>query len=658
MRLRIRRALGVLGVTALVAGAMLVWSSRSGGATDLAALLQAGGAVLAVVAAYGLYGRLLPEPPGPGPPSVERATEHLRPGDEFDRTLAQFDGRGEGYLPDRTAIHSRLREAAANVLDRQGDGDEGRDGSAMAAVENGDWPDDHVVAAFLRNPDVRRSRSTADRVRALLGRRDGPPDFQANVRRTVDELAARSGFFAGEAGSSLPASELSERTAGDSAPTTTRAVVADGSGVEESVTGRWRAAVPVALAFVGLGLAVRQPPVVLSGVVALGFAAYARASEPASSSLVVERTTDADRPDPGDVVDVTVTVRNEGDRTIADLRIVDGVPPGLPVVEGSPRHGTTLRPGESTTVGYAVRVRRGVHEFDPVYAVVRGYAGTTARVRLLAAAEGADPAIACVPPLRGLPVPVPLFEQSGDYLGRIPAAGGEGIEFHATREYRPGDPTNRIDWNRLARSPDDELTTVEFREERAATVALVVDALPSAYLAADPDGPGAIEHAVGAAGRLFGSLLDAGDRVSIAALGPTPAWLDPDLGPEHRKRAEELLATDPAFPPTTPAADDLPPYWVREFHRRFPRETQVVLLSSLCDGRYRFVIRRLRAYGHPVTVVSPDVTVDGTVGQRLVRLERRFRIEALREAGVRVVDWDPDEELAVALGRAATRWSE
>jgi len=681
MRARTRRTLTAVGAAALVTGVALVRGAGSGAPTGLTALLQAGGAALAAFAGYAAYRSWFPEGTA-DPPAVERTTEHPRPGDAFDRTLAQFDGTGGGYLPDRKAIHDRLRAVAAEVFQRRGgdvgadfEPDRGSESAPATAVEAGDWPGDPVVASFLDDPDVRLPRATIDRVRALLGRLDEPSDFQRNVRRTVDDVAARSGLLGvddgpppGETGHGgddgtdrRTASDLRQRVGAGAEPATTRtdgAVATDGAGgpLESVATGRWRVAVPVALAFVGFGFAFRRAAVVLSGVVAVGVAAYARTAATPSPTLTVERTTDADRPDPGEVVEVTVTVRNDGDRTVPDLRIVDGVPAGLPVVEGSPRLGTTLRPGESTAFGYTLRVRRGVHEFDPAYAVVRGYAGATARVRLVGAVDGADPSITCVPRLIGLPVPVPLFEQSGDYLGRIPAAGGEGVEFHATREYRPGDPTNRIDWNRLARSPEDELTTVEFREERAATVALVVDALPAAYLAASPDDPSAVEHALEAAGRLFGSLLDSGDRVGVAALGPTPAWLAPDVGPDHRKRVEELLAADPAFPPTAPDADELPSYWVREFHGRFPGRTQVVLFTPLCDRRYRFVIRRLRAYGHPVTVLSPDVTVDGTVGQRLVRLERRLRIETLRETGVRVIDWDPDEELAAALGRAATRW--
>jgi uncharacterized repeat protein (TIGR01451 family) len=414
--------------------------------------------------------------------------------------------------------------------------------------------------------------------------------------------------------------------------------------------------VPVGLGFVGFGFLLQQAALVFAGAVAFGMAVYARAFSPVAAAPTIERSVDATEPEPGDEVEITVTVRNDTDRTFADLTVVDGVPEGLAVADGSPRHATTLRPGESASFAYSVTARRGDHVFGPVYTIVRNFSGATADVRLRSPTEGSDGALTVVPSWDALPTTVELHDQAGEFLGRLPSGGGEGIEFHSTREYRPGDSMARIDWKHLARSPDDELTTVRFREERAATVALVIDTYPVAYRAGGDD-LGALEQSVTAASRLFDSLLDSGDRVGVAALGATPRWIAPDSGLDHRQRVTELLATDDAFPPTPAGTDEYHPRWVREFHRRFPAETQVILLSPLCDGRYQFLIRQLRGYGHPVTVVSPDPTVDGTVGQRLVGLERRLQIETLRESGVRVLDWDTDEPLAVALGRAGERWS-
>lgn len=647
----LRRFAVVIGLASLAGGSVAVLTAGAGGTSSLTAVLYGGGGVIAGVMALLVY-RDWRTSSRIEPPAVERTPTPPTPGTEFDRTLGQFDGSGTGYLPDRADIHDRLRELAARILARKrGTTPE----AALAAIDAGDWPREEASSVFLRNADASVPESLSERARGLFS--DDPSDFQRLVRRTVATLEGESDLV-DEAGEGRLVLDDDRRSEESHSTSDLAAEMVGGSQVYDAVTSaRFRQLVPLGVAFVGLGLFVQNAGIILAGTVPIGVLAFARFVTPPDATLTVERTLDPRHPDPGDEVTVTTTVRNDGDRTLPDLRIVDGVPEGLSVVEGSPRRGTALRPGEATTVEYTVTARRGTHEFGPVYAVVRDYAGRSARTQLVEAVEDADTLLYCIPVLQATPVQVPLFEHASESLGRIPAEGGDGVAFYATREYRSGDPTNRIDWKRLARSPSEELTTIEFREEHAASVAIAIETAGSSYTAPAPDEPTALERSIAAARRLCGSLLGTGDRVGIAALGPKPVWVSPGTGYDHREHVERMLATDDAFPATTPDSDTFSPRWVREFHRRFPEETQVVLVSALTDPTYHFVIHRLRAYGHPVTVLSPDVTTGETVGERLVRLERRHRIEALREAGVRVIDWADEEELGVALTRAGSRWS-
>ncbi|MFB6227067.1 MAG: DUF58 domain-containing protein [Halobacteriales archaeon] len=660
MKERTRRLVAAIGVVAAAGGVAALAVTRGTGGSLLRAIVYVVGGFVGVSMSLVIYREWLPNP-GIDPPPVEQAIEQPAPGDAFDRTLAQFDGEGPVFLPDRNAIHNRLRDFATGILTRRGYASE----EATRAIEAGEWPDDEAVSAFLQNPNTAFGQSWRDRIRKLIGFGGGPAHFQWLVRRTVEDLASRSTVV--DIGDAETEIVLGTGDGGGAvggvveqadATRTTRDVDVTTGGIGAVRTGRLRAVVPVALAFVGFGFALQKAAVVLAGAVALGFAAYVIAMSVPPSSLSVERSVNDAHPTPGDVVEVTTTIHNEGDQVVPDLRVIDGVPGGLSVTEGSPRYGTALRPGESASFTYSVTARRGVHEFDPAYVVLRDFAGASVRTDLVPGREGEDASLTCVPELAALPIPVPLYPQTGEYLGRIPAGGGEGVEFHSTREYRPGDSTARIDWKHLAASADDELTTVRYREERAATVVMAIDADAEAYLASGPDEPGAVERSVTAAGRLFGSLQDTGDRVGFAAFGPRPSWIDPDAGLDHRARVERALATDDAFPPTPPEEDASDGRWVRAFHRRFPAESQVILLSPLCSQRSRFLVRQLRGYGHPVTIISPDPTVDETVGQRLARVERRMLIEALRETGVRVIDWGSDEELGVAVGRADARWSQ
>jgi len=180
--------------------------------------------------------------------------------------------------------------------------------------------------------------------------------------------------------------------------------------------------------------------------------------------------------------------------------------------------------------------------------------------------------------------------------------GGAGVEFHATREYRRGDPVKRIDWNRRARTG--ELATLELREERAATVVLLIDARESAYAASEPDADTAVEASVQAAGQAFTALLDGGDRVGIATLGPRDCWLSPGAGTTHAARGRETLATDPALAPT-PSEGVLPVAVVPAVPPAASGRRAQVLFSPRSSTTPRRRSRRIDAHGHLVTVLRP-----------------------------------------------------
>ncbi len=445
---------------------------------------------------------------------------------------------------------------------------------------------------------------------------------------------------------------------GDERPEVTTAAEAE-TGDEKRTrerieTGRWKGVSVLALVTSGAGIVLLEPGLVLAAAVGVGYLAYvrvaaARGARPAPA-LSVERSYES-APDPGDRVTVETTLRNDSDRLIADLRLVDGVPEPLPVVEGSPRVATTLGPGESTTVEYTVRAKRGEHAFEPAMAVVRDAAGETERV---VEVDSGDALMAT--PSTDAVADLPLRPQTTRYAGRVETdEGGEGVEFHATREYRRGDPVSRVDWNRHARTG--ELSTVEFRQERSATVVLVLDLRPAAYRRATETGLHAADRGVEAASRVFTSLVESGDRVGVGALAPEEVWLAPGSGNDHWARARELFATHPALSSTASEKRVSVRMAVRRLRRRLPSEAQVVLCSPLADDGAARAARRLDAHGHAVTVISPDPTAEDTAGRRLARAERAVRMTDLRGQGVHVVDWAPGERLSTAIDRAGRRWS-
>lgn len=658
-----RRLSAAIGIAALGAGAVGIVSPET-------LPLSPGRVVLSLIGVLALFRALraiqrrrnssLDEATTPEP---ERAAPTPTPGDDFESVLAEFTGRRRTF--GRLRRVEGLSAAAIAVLVRFGGYTESE---ARERLEAGTWTDDVYAASYLGGgdaPSVPLRARLRDSLRPASSTR-------RRVRRTVDAIAAVADGRPGSDEPDAPFADVRDGRTGASGssdpsdsrgtPPRRRTSTTDAYAFDEDTdevlsrgahsTGHWRGVDVVALLGIGVGVLVEQPAVLLAGVVGIGYAAYARSPAFPPGSVRIDRTLEDDAPSAGEAVTVTVTVTNAGDRFLPDLRIVDGVPEALSVEDGSPRCGAALRPGEQVTFSYAVTARRGVHAFGPTHVIGRNLAGTIEAERLYAT----ETPLECLPPLSACDEPVPLRQTGSRFAGREAArTTGEGIEFSSTREYRPEDPMRRIDWNRRARSR--ELTTIEFREERAATVVLLVDARPSAYVSPDASGEHAVDRAVEAAGRLFARLDGTGNRVGIAAAGSGACWLAPNAGVEHRTAARKLLAVDPALSPVPKAEHERAWNWQKTLRKRLEPGTQIVFLTPLCAEDTGRIARRFDERGYPVTVVSPDSTSDGSAGHRFARIARELRVSTLRSAGIPVVDWAWEEPLEAALARYGERRS-
>lgn len=407
-------------------------------------------------------------------------------------------------------------------------------------------------------------------------------------------------------------------------------------------TSRWYGVSAIAFLSAAVGIIASQPGLLLAGTIGVGYVAYANSGDPPTVELSIERSLSDPEPDPGDRVQVTVRIENDGG-FLPDLRVLDGVPVRLAVTAGSPRIGTSLRSDKVAEFSYYVTAERGEHEFDPVTVIARDFSG--ANERELSIIPDDDTTLRCMPSYIESSVTVPLRGQTTRYAGQVATNdGGAGIEFFATREYRPGDAMNRIDWNRLARTG--ELSTLEYRRERSATIVMLIDAREGAYMGGRDH---AVERSVAAAGQIFVDLLGDGHQVGLATIGEEPCWLGPGTGEAHQAEANQLLAFHPSISPMPPVETILVTRRIRQLRSRLPEDTQLFLFTPLVDDYITTIAARFEAYGHAVTIVSPDVTDSETPGQRLARTERSTRITQLRAGGLRVIDWDRDVPLTSVL---------
>jgi uncharacterized protein (DUF58 family) len=426
--------------------------------------------------------------------------------------------------------------------------------------------------------------------------------------------------------------------------------------------------VVVALALTGTGLLVGSPVLLAAATIPLLYAGAESLTGVPQADVALERelslaeaggSTDNGvlSGEPGTSVRVRLTVRNDAAMPLVDLRVVDGVPGALPVVDGSPRTCLTLDPGETATLDYAVELQRGEHTFEPVSVRARDLAGVST-VDWSGDAEGAR-TLRCSPAVRRTPV----GSGSNDFAGDVPTdEGGSGIEFHAVREYEPGDSVKSIDWRRYASTR--ELASVEYRAERSARLHCLVDARARQFSAPADSELSIIELTTDATERLVRRLVGDGHPTGLATFDRDGIdFVSPGTTPETEERITALLEgvpensvgasvtrriDGPVEPSLTTVTDST---------------TTVFLFSAFLEDRPLEILTELRSRGYSVSVVSPavsgEVSTDAgddvdvpALATRLAGLERQNRLGRARETGATVLEWDLEESLGAVLDRA------
>lgn len=662
-----------IGLTGLVVGLVGVGAPGIFGGIELSAAILFIAALLALGQASRIgYRRLVRGERAAWLPPVESRSDVDRPGVSFDEDLAEATAAGTrsgatggtrvsaGHFA-RNAVRRRLADAVTRVVTHR----EGVDAeTAERAIETGAWTADAAAGDLLRAgegepaaaaqpPDEQDASSgpsepqiapfpavdeqatggLAERLSAVLG---GGTDVGTGARRATASLAAGLGgvesgaLRVGDPGVDLGRDRWE-------------------AGVWE--TDHWRGVGSLGLVTLAIAVFGESPTLALAGAVFVGYAGYAWLFDAPSVDLAVERSFTPAAPDPGDHVTVTVAIENVGSAMLADCRVIDRVPDRLSVVDGCARHATAIAPGTRITFSYDVLAVAGDHAFGELAVAARDPSGERERTVTV---EGGEETLSCAP--AAVQGSVPLHPQASGVVGRVLAdVGGSGTTFRSVREYRRGDPRKRIDWNRKARTG--ELGTLEFDEEHAATVVVLVDVRPAAALAPAPDRLSAIDRGLGGASQLLDTLLGDGDRVGVATVGLDWEYIDPATGGPHRAAMQALLHREEASAAAASGYSFNPRHYRRQLARRLSGDTQIVLFSPLCDDVPVDLARWLHAHGHRVTVFSPDPTGTGTVGGALSRIDRALHASRLRSAGVRVVDWPAEESLDVAVDRAQARWA-
>jgi uncharacterized repeat protein (TIGR01451 family) len=434
---------------------------------------------------------------------------------------------------------------------------------------------------------------------------------------------------------------------------------------------RWEIGLITAALLGATGVVFGQPAVILAAGIPLAYFTFTSINRlPEMPAIHLERELSESVPRPGERIEVTLTVRNENSMVLTDLRVVDAVPDELAVVDGTPRAALSLRPDTEATIKYTIVAMQGAHAFGDPYVRLRTVSGGR-RQTMRIQADGTDSVSCFIRPT--LPLDVGNTFRTGE---RTTATAGQGLEFHTLREYRSGDPINRIDWRRYAKTGD--LTTVEFNEQRTTTVMVVLDLREEMRLSPHEGHPDGIELTAYAGYALFEELINAGHTVGVTGVGVNApllgseiqrlkggwAWIEPGTGSETKARVNKLyealqehlfqaVESGPerttATSSSTTTATDGGTRVMKRFIQRLTTGTPVVIVSTAMDDQFVELARQLRMANHTVTFVSPDVTHRSGTGATIEALQRSLRLNRVRKTETVAVDWDPAEPLQSAL---------
>lgn len=374
--------------------------------------------------------------------------------------------------------------------------------------------------------------------------------------------------------------------------------------------------------------------------------------KPAPLRLAAGRQFSTDRASPGAPVTVTVTITNQGE-SLEEVAISDNLPAGLRLVAGQASLLTSLGPGAAVSLAYTVSGERGIYHFDQIGITARDFLGLF-RLEMAASAPGQVFILPEVINLRRVDI---RPRATRIYAGQIPARqGGPGVEFFGVREYQPGDPIRWIN-NRASARHAQQLYVNEFEQERVADVGLILDARRQSDARAGERS--LFEYGVRATTALAVALLKSGNRVGLFIYGRWLDWTFPGYGKLQQERILRALAqAEPDASPVFETLDHLPT-------RLFPARSQLILVSPLLPQDPELLLK-LRARGYRLLVISPDpvafeekVTGEERAARlavRLARLEREILLRQLRQAGIRVVNWQVDKPLQQVAQAALSRF--
>lgn len=228
---------------------------------------------------------------------------------------------------------------------------------------------------------------------------------------------------------------------------------------------------------------------------------------------------------------------------------------------------------------------------------------------------------------------------SGDHRSR---RRGGGTEIAEVRSYREGDPVRSIHPGLSARRGLPFV--IERHPEQASDIVLYIDSVQNIGAGLDTS----LRWTVTAAMALAERHLRAMDRVGILDRGAGVRYFDPSMGRRAQHEIVDVLLNSAVLQARTNDMLTVP-------IDRLPTGATVFAISPLLSTVISADLVTLRRRGHEVIVIRPSTLAGSTVSpltQRIVRVNNEVRRQALMQAGVLVIPWDPSQPLEQTLTQA------
>lgn len=348
----------------------------------------------------------------------------------------------------------------------------------------------------------------------------------------------------------------------------------------------------------------------------------------------IERILPHDRILEGEIIEVKLKVKSK--ERVPSLKITEDVSEELEIVEGSKEFLLSLKKDEVREVSYKIKVRRGVHKFNKIrmsYQDPFGFFKKDKEIELYGELIG-------VPLIEDIITP---YSTKGTKItvGPLPSPRiGEGVEFHAIREYQSGDPFKIINWKATAKLG--KIMSNEYESERKVDVVIVLDA---GYQGAE-----VIDYSVRAAASLMLDSLKNGTSFGLLLSESVPLWARVDYGKRHFFKCVDLLST------AKPGKNNLIAYQVEHLIRtRFPANAQIIYISPLVSEESRKALKMMYHYGYKIIVISPDPysalkpkSKEEDLAIKILGLKRKAYLRKLSPYAL-VIDWDVTKPLKTAI---------